>query len=319
MIMADTTRPSGEGRKPEFEDDKEWAEFVLEHYFGALVPGEPFLLIVRVCRSDYSGHHYPQEWMVTEYYLGKLAEKAPLTALFNENDAFKFFAFAIRTVEFCCFPRIHSEKEGGLTDYGTGDIKFSYFNLHETPVRAPFAPPYRLGLPTAITKRDRDEGVTAFSLAVGLKAMEALRLEETERERDFSKWFVRASARLGLPLLSEDAKERHAELKREIVANLLAARDRMAPLAERIARVKGNVGGTMMEGGALTIVTDEVAATLMTIHERDKLKEFRREIRGMLTRGREIGMHNDAGWVQVAGISYQPARVLQDFETLFPA
>ncbi|HEX5774501.1 MAG TPA: hypothetical protein VFY28_00885, partial [Candidatus Paceibacterota bacterium] len=299
---------------------------VLAQYFGVLMPRAPFLLITRSYQQDLTGRRFPDEWVDTHYYVGRLSGHKTVGRLtkgggppFGAAMSSVMAGFAVRTAGFYCFPRVYSEKKKDLTERGTGEIEFRYYDFAYTPILTPFIPPLDIHIPAVLRAKEKKTGIPVFSLAVGFDAIEELCRKETERSPDFLKWFVRVSQQLGWPHLSEETREVHAELKQEVVAKLLASLDRMAPLETRIARVEGSVGRTMMEGGALTIVTDKVAATLMTTGERDELKKIRRGIQDLLVRGRDLGMDMDTDWVEVGGLSYQPARVLQDFEALFPA
>lgn len=192
----------------EFETSAQWAEYVGEKFFKDLVPGAPFLLIMRRLEYD-SRRHTSQTWMETMYFVGILAESGPL---FGLNDTVNGNAgnsgMFISAREFVYNPETYHEEK--LVDRVQGPIQIATrVGFNYTPVTKTFKPPYS----TDHSHDVFDQGVEMFSVACGVPAMEELVANQAQWDScAFPAWYACAIARLRIPAIAESVvKQLEAE------------------------------------------------------------------------------------------------------------
>lgn len=269
-----------------FKTDDELAAYVIEHHLGGAAAGEPFLLITRFLKNQMhrSGRDpiYHNNLIETVYY-GRFGDKLPLISFqkgkkrrgakpsllltSGREDGIRFETMSYVEIVDRRSPSFH---EGGLV--------LSLDLMDQTKIKGTFRPPgnhyFRL------LQRGREE-TSAFSFAVGMKAMERLCLGEAESNREMTAGFIRASALLKLPLISEGIQQ------------------------ERMAFGRA-------------ILTELVTKHYELVHAQHQSQEAKNSIVNRLALLREIGFDHDTWEVRVGGLRYHPHELIPDLEALYP-
>lgn len=304
-IRAAYRGPSARPNPDEFLNSQEMMDFVSKRYFSRAQPGEPFFLVTRRIASDFG----EGARLRVEYYVGVLSEQDPILRQAKEHGLFD--SLRIETDRYL-------EIDGRMA-LAERPLEFSLIDLNYTPLRKPFeAPAGQFGLLSRRTTRCNClPKFSAFSMAVGITAMERLCVHEAEMRQDLPIGYLRAAGKLGIEVHSLRLKEMRKHFAMEVMTKLLVAHLSIARLQRRIQQVRGAVGQTLMEGGALTIVTDDVAAVLMTSGDREESRSQQAEIRSLLKAAREAGAGEITDPVSIAGIRYRPKELIEDFEQLY--
>lgn len=309
-------RRSREGPAPEwqyeFKTAEEWTAHIGEKFFAGLLPNEPILLVIRQMDHDSSGRTLPSSWMETHYYIGHLADTQPLFS-FKEclNEISNNAGFVLGMREFLSFPETF--RNGEMRSYVRGSLEVQYSTFHYTPVTKPFEPPFESSRSHDLFKKE----VEAFAVACGVTAMEALAAQESLWNRNFLGWYARAIAQLRIPAESEEIATKQEEEKVALIQRLQKHHRDVLATEEHIRKVHGSVGVPQMQNGALSIITDEVLARLITSDSRGNIKDWIYTIKHTLAVARRMGMLEEQGLVMVDGFRCQPAIVIEDFCRLY--
>ncbi len=314
MSIRDRSRT---GHEPEWQHEfatrEEWTAFVGEKYFKNLEPGMPFLLVSRLLRHDSGGRSSPATWMDISYCVGLLENDGPL---FGHIEAMGGFSSNpgsfVGAREYVCYPEAWIKGNRTSDVSGRLEIPHNHY-FHYTPVTKGFIPPFDMGRPHDLF----DKEVEAFSVACGVYAMEALAAEETGWNKKFLPWYVRAITKLVIP--SESAFV-HDVVHQERVAVISRLRNLHRTVLEHEARIRsvnGSIGVPLIQNGALSIITDQAFANLMTHGNRTEIEQQISLIQRNLVVAEELGMTTCRDLIEVDGFRCQPAVVIEDFRRLY--
>lgn len=294
-------------RNPDaFKTDKEQNDFIIQHFFKKAHARQPFMLVTRFIGSHMrrSGSEplYEDALDVT-FYLGVFGSGEPLVQITGSG---LMPTLMIRTAK-------HVELKGDL-DVESADLEILLSGIHHTPLTEPFEPPYSIfgvGLP------GRHQKVSAFSLAVGTREMERLCRQESGRS-DLMAGYLRAAAKLGIPLVSNSMKAAARKFKTERLKGLLEHRDAIAHLTARIRKVDASVGDSLWDNGAITVLETASDAKVLTFGERAEIQKFREQCGRTLDILKELGVERDQFWIRIGDVRYMPAILYQDLACLRP-
>lgn len=297
----------------EFENSQEWATYVQERYFGALIPGEPFLIVMRELRHDSTGHTSPSTWMNTAYYLGVLSDDAPASSIEADDRYRDDFGVRINALRTIGPPGIHRDRKSvGEPFAGSFRLDRSPIGYGYTPYTEPFVPPFVIGRDHSVFGKEVD----AISVACGMHAINEATALLALYDNQFMSWYVRGVMQLQLDA-GKDTEQLILEEKRGFVERLLRMQAEINQLDVNIRNIHGSVGIPRYVDGAISLVTDEACARLMSSDQRRHLKEKRDAIERNLAFAVSAGMDTDFEHVLVNGIRYQPAILIEDFRTMY--
>src|SRR3989344_251974 len=278
MSLIPRMRPPEPPLNPDkFATTVEALTFIKEHRCSGAAPGEPFLIVTHTIK------HRVGEWstLETEACLGVFADEGPFFMAVGD----RLWVTASRNV--------HMVPGASLM---SGRFFIAYRRFEHTPLKEPFR-----SVPGS--RDDLRRLFDAFTLAVGLPAIEELVLAERGRVEGIGAWYLRAARMLFLPTVSSSMQQEADGVAHVLLDGLLAEHERVRDLREHIEQVERTRGATDMDGGRV-VIEDTLDARFVSLSARERLSGANKKIQARLAFGHELGLDEREETVAIRGVRY---------------
>ena len=203
--------------------------------FAGLRSG-PFMLVTRFLEHKQTScsitHGTYENFVVDNHYVGIVAESEDPVVWLGRNG--KSSSLLPNGNELCiCTTQYAWMDPNGTLEYTGGPLCIQADDFLRTPLKKEFSD-------------QRREGMRAFTLAVGMQAMEKLCGAEKERNHNVPHFYILAAQNLGIPLQAEWLRDAKDGLIREVVKK-----------AKELLAEGGNPGNLLEQARALGMETDD--------------------------------------------------------------